>query len=463
MYRPRENLCSWSAFALLLWTLNGCQSYRPQPIDVEQIQRDWHDRDARGVSATLKDMLATKVPAGFDLGNGVSLREAQAVLLFFNPSLRVLRQQTRLPAVAAEYAAEWRDPDLELDGSQILANVSDRLLWGGTLGITIPLSGRPALAQRLANSQAIEAEAALLGAEWALLKELQLEWTHYSALVAEIALIEQALADLEPLVEASARFKAAQAMTVLEERLLLLQEAQGQEQLLAVKAQRTARRLRVIALLGLSPQHDWQLQPEMPATADRPTLTAVADHPRVRAALAAYTVAEQSVELEIRRQYPDVRIGLGAGDETGDSRLLFGLDVLPIPIWNRNRGAIATSIAQRRVAAAAVEEALLTQQLRITQGHARVLAAIDRRRFLEERLAPLANAQLQDARRSTASGDLNLVLLTDAVERALSARRELLRARAEEGLATLALQTAVGPFSVPLTRATTSDSKKDQP
>lgn len=433
--------------------LCGCATYEPQPLDTAAIEARWRSHDETGAVAAIQELVGPgTTPAGFDLRDGITLREAEAVALFFNPQLRQLRQQANIPVSGARFAGEWQDPELGIDGGFILSNVAHPLILGGTLSITIPLSGRPALTQRLAEAKSSLAAATVLGAEWAMLKELRDEWTAHAAHAAEIRLLEESIADLVPLTEASARFKAAQAMTVLEERLLLLQSATAEERRLAAAAQRDLHRLRIVALLGLHPAHPWTLTTEFPqldetALRGAATNTAqAASHPALQTAMAAYAVAERAVELEIRRQYPDLQVGLGAGGEDGESRLLFGAGLLPIPVWNRNRAGIATSRAERTAAAVAVEAALQTRTHRVFAARTQHAGALRQLRFLEETVAPLADAQLKDARESLTLGSPNLLLLADAVEKSLTSRRSLVAARAAVVHAAIELYAATGPL-----------------
>jgi cobalt-zinc-cadmium efflux system outer membrane protein len=57
------------------------------------------------------------------------------------------------------------------------------------------------------------------------------------------------------------------------------------------------------------------------------------------------------LQLEIARQYPDIRIGLGYQLDQTDSKWTLGL-ALDLPILNRNRGQIAEAEARRTETAA---------------------------------------------------------------------------------------------------------------
>ncbi len=72
-----------------------------------------------------------------------------------------------------------------------------------------------------------------------------------------------------------------------------------------------------------------------------PTTAAVLKcHPAIRRRAAEYEVAEASLRLEVRRQYPDIQLGPALGMEDGQGRGGVGFSV-PLPILNANRRGIA--------------------------------------------------------------------------------------------------------------------------
>jgi outer membrane protein TolC len=73
------------------------------------------------------------------------------------------------------------------------------------------------------------------------------------------------------------------------------------------------------------------------------------------AALARYEASQESLQLEIARQYPDIRLGSGYQWDQGDHKwnLSIGLD---LPLLNQNQGPIAEARARREEAAAQVIE-----------------------------------------------------------------------------------------------------------
>jgi outer membrane protein TolC len=68
-------------------------------------------------------------------------------------------------------------------------------------------------------------------------------------------------------------------------------------------------------------------------------------------ALADYAASQASLQLEIAKQYPDVRLTPGYQYDQGDNKWSLGLSV-DLPVLNRNEGPIAEAMAHRDESAA---------------------------------------------------------------------------------------------------------------
>src|SRR6202790_2661995 len=93
---------------------------------------------------------------------------------------------------------------------------------------------------------------------------------------------------------------------------------------------------------------------------------AVVNRLDVRRSLAQYAAAEDDLQLEIAKQYPDVQIGPGYTYEEKNNFFTLGVSTT-LPIFNRNQGPIAEAEARRKEAAASFLEK-----------QAQVIAAVER-------------------------------------------------------------------------------------
>jgi cobalt-zinc-cadmium efflux system outer membrane protein len=88
-----------------------------------------------------------------------------------------------------------------------------------------------------------------------------------------------------------------------------------------------------------------------PAAARR---TAIFHRADLLGALAEYAASQSALQLEIARQYPDIHIGLGYTYDVGANKVGLGLAGVTLPLFDRNRSAIAQAEAKRSETAARV-------------------------------------------------------------------------------------------------------------
>lgn len=444
---------------LLLLLLGSCASYRAQPVDPELAYATWAAIDADSATVAIQNAITKARPGDsvsgerpFDLTDGIDLREAEITALFFNPAIRTTRLAAGVAAARARHAGLWQDPELGVDGDYILDEVDEPLVLGATLAITIPLSGRRAVAEQLQRAELDHQLAQVIGAEWALVSAVRAAWMDLAAAQARVAVLADAVERRQQLVDLGPSYRAAGAATVVDERNLLIQLRRATDTLQQARHESHHLHAQVVALMGLHPRHRWRLEASLPTVPPRPPMPNLLEHPRLRSVLAAYQVAERQVELAVREQYPDLRIGLGFGTEAGAERLLFGFGLAPLPVWNRNREQVAGMRAERSRVEAEIERALQELQQRTSELQHERSAAAERLTYLEQQLAPLIDEQVADARRLTGLGELDLFLLADAMEQSLAIRLDLLEARTNVLSSDLALAVLRGPdflFPVP--------------
>jgi outer membrane protein TolC len=369
----------------------------------------------------------------------LSLREAEVVALFFNPHLRLARQRARVPRAGAAEAGRWEDPELGIDGERIIESVEHPWVLGGMLNLTIPLSGRNGAEKGKALAEATAAELQALAEEWRVLTELRLEWVEWSAACQRAELTRQLVQELEAVGGRADRLREAGELGPLDARLFHLERVRQTAKLRGYEVAGRVAELRLRSLLGLAPTADVNLVssldvPQTHSPAEQGSAGALVRHPRVRVARAEYEVAERTLRLEVRKQYPDLKLGGGFGTDEGDERALFGA-ALPLPLLNANRRAIAEARANRDAAKAAAEGAFEQLLGDAAAACAALEGALERLRYVEQELAPLADRQVEDAGRLARAGEFSALILLEALTTAHEAKLEVLDARVGAGLA----------------------------
>jgi len=433
---------------LLPGLLTGCVSYSPAPVDLRQHARAFAQRLAEDAISPFAEQLRRRAPttAQFDAKDGVTLAEAQLIALLYHPDLRAARLRAGVAAKTAEHAGTWDDPALGTDFARILEDVDYPWLVSGMISLTVPLTGQPGLERRLASSRHGQMLVKARVAEASVLDELALAWVEWSAAVIRESQLAQLVANLHQLQDLATQLAEAGELTRPEARVFAIERLTHELEWSQQTVTRSEHLATLHRLLGLPPRTELQfvaqayidLRAPDPTTRDRQ----LADGPRLAVGHHDHAIAERRLELEVRRQWPELLLSGGHREEDGEPRAAFGF-ALTLPLWNRNAGPIAEAQAERELAA----ELLRGNYERALQDLAacelRHDAARARRQRIEDDLIPLVEKQIAESRQYSETGGLDLLL--DALLRADAARAAALQAATAEAAATTALNRLFWP------------------
>jgi outer membrane protein TolC len=414
--------------ALSAFVAAGCQTYTPAPVDLQAHARQFAERipDAKLVGA-FAETLREHDPAvgGFDVGDALSLEEARYIALLFNPALKAVRADASVAKASAELAGLWEDPQLSGSFFYVLENVWQHNWFAGAyVAQTLPITGRPGLEKALAESQHARALVDARRAEADVLNSLDAAWVRLSASRLRVSLLTEFVQVLSGLEAVAERLTASQALTQLEARVFTLARVRHQSDLVAVLGEADGAELRLRELLGMPPELALRIEPSITTTEQVPG-PEPRDHlchsPLVELAKHDHDTAERGLQLAVRKQWPELWIQPGWQEEDAQPRPAFSFS-LPIPLWNGNARDIAEKRAARTAAAERLKERLEAATHALAQASTRRRAAAEQRRILETELLPLAEKQVADAKRLADLGQLDTLLILDAVTRSYEAR-----------------------------------------
>lgn len=310
--------------------LCGCRSYEPKPID-------WNEEANAGV--TIEVRIA-------------SLDDAVTLALIGNRELNALRLKSANSAKAAKESGWWEDPELDFDLMRIINPSEHPFLGGASIAFTIPLSGATAIAAKADELYAQADIAEIKAAERDTGAEARHAAIRLAALRRRAALLSEHDSD-ERIVRARENVgKLHEAGEVSASELAGVQRQKHirHHALMETEREIAETEIAFLRILGLRPGTKISLtlplrvRPSMPSDADDPL--ELVRHPKVEAALTRLGGTEKSLEAEIRRQYPDLKLGPAYANEEGLDR--FGLIAgASIPLWNRNRKGIAEAEGTR--------------------------------------------------------------------------------------------------------------------
>lgn len=431
---------------LPLAVLAACHSYTPAPVDLSAHAAAFLAR-LPAPDAMAAALGVAPAPFTVDLADGIDRQEARLVAICFHPDCRTARARTAAATAAREHAGALPDPELSFDVARILATVPHPWIAGGALAIPLPLSGRRGLAEDLAAAAVDERIGEAIAVERAAADAVDAAWLRWSHERARAALLDEVCTRLQALCDVADRLAASGALMHQSARAFTLERLQRTLDRDAARDAAAGLELALKQRMGLHPAApvtlvpDLGIDPQLATPAARAASLPLA--PRVLTARLAHRSAERDLELEVAKQWPDLVLAPGFTEEDAQPRPGLGL-VLPLPLFAGNDAAIARARAARDTAAEALRTALevATQELAAAELHLQQVRA--RRQFVRDQLVPLADQQVEDGRRLAELGQLEPLLLLDALTRSRETRLQALDASLQEALAIVALNTHCG-------------------
>ncbi len=324
----------WGSCALPL-AFAACAVYSPSPVDLQQNTAEWQQLSAR-------------LCEGAD---PMSLEKLHEIGLLLNPELNQARLSYARSTAVAEFAGLWEDPSISAEVKQVReADVTNR---GIGLGITLPVTGLPALAEKVAECYKQADYLSMQAKERAYLVKLDTLRFETMATHAKLHLMQARVQQLADEQKNAARLHDLGEMEFADFQVICRRLNDGQKELQEMEQLHLGQHLELVKLLGLHPdmrevEMDGHIPGSIPAAVAAPSQEKLLQHPALKAAMANHDTSEAELQREIRKQYPELELGPGFEHEDGNSKVGIGVGVR-LPLWNRNRQGIAEARAERNI------------------------------------------------------------------------------------------------------------------
>jgi len=440
--------------AALILTLSGCKAYEPRALDLDRTQREYLLRALDGpvVEQFHEAGRPDSAPdATLDLADGITLAEAEAIALVFNRGLRAARLAAGVTQASAENAGLWQDPTLGVDFSKIVSGASQGLDAIVSVGFTLPVSGRLDLERERLGAEHAAELARVAALEWETVAALRRAWTERAGIAREAEATRDVLHRVEQVTAIVDRMESAGELARIEARLFRIEDAKLRSRLAALESELSRATHAVEAMLDLPPAAgrfftgEFVSSPRLGADGRDAALAAIRDtNPAVLRARAEHEVAERTLEEEIRKQWPDLVLSPGYGDDQGDRKFVLGVGVA-LPLLNGNRAGIAVAEAAREAARWRAESELQRVLGALLAAEERLAQSVARRESLERTLVPLVEAQYEETRAVARLGEVKTLVLLESLKQQLEARNEMIAARRDEALAAIDIEELLGP------------------
>jgi len=368
-----------------------------------------------------------------------------------NPGLRAAAGEVAAQEGAIEQAGALPNPELEL-----LREGRDRGNRTSTiqLGIPFELGGK-----RAARVDAARQERALaLAAHEALRAQLRADTVaaFYDLVAAgERQRLAQELVLLgERASHASARRVEAGKASPLEATRANVAQSNLRIEALQAGRELAAARIRLASLWGGDPA---TLVLDAPANVDAPAVpplaaleARLATAPDMRRALAGVAHRSALVRVEQARRMPDVTLIVGTQRESSlerpgePRRAVLGVSV-PLPLFNRNGGAVLESLRRVDKARDELDAERVRLRAALGQAHGQLAAASEEAALILSDVLPGAEGAYQAANRGYELGKFGLIDVLDAQRTLVQSRHQYLKAVAEGYRALADIERIIGP------------------
>jgi outer membrane protein, heavy metal efflux system len=418
----------------------GCETYSPEPVDLSGHAQLFDRRvpdaeDVRAFAAKLRE----RVPAMrvYDATDGIDQEEGRVLALLFNAELREIRLRAGVATASRDQAGRWQDPQLSFDFAKILETVDHPWIVASSIGLTLPITGRPGLERKLADARAQQALVEARAAETRVLDEVEVHFVAWSACREQARALIVLVDQLRSIESVARRLAETRQITNIDARVFALERLIREGERIRLEARVRELELGLKQLLGLAPQTEVTFVPAftLPLRAPAADPAAGPDGPRIARRRAEYETAERDLELAVRKQWPELFLAPGFAEEDAQPRATLGFS-LPLPLWNRNAREIAEARASRSLGA----ELLRAEYEQVVQELARAQVLLDaaaqQRRHVEEQVLPLADQQVTDVERLGTLGQVLPLLMLEGLVRAYDVKVQLLEARLDEARAT---------------------------
>jgi cobalt-zinc-cadmium efflux system outer membrane protein len=363
----------------------GCQKYAAKPIDRQKMVEE--------ADAHRKVVLSPEQPFTFN-----SLLE---VVSLNNPDLQLLKLQYQQQEKYAKTKTPLANPNLGIGVSKgfniegATKSVTQPFI---SLGFTVPLWGKRKLVRELEflEVSATQQEQVILHRNIYL--ELRQLYLSLRLKDQQKNLLKTIVGFLESEIKASEQQLLLGHLSLLDSGLLKAEFEQLFSEKQSVEQEIILLYSRLSSLSGLSAEtlHGLVLPKYEPETVVLPPREIalqilIENSPALNRLHAKYDIAEKSLQLEVRKQYPDLQIETGFENEPGQSAKYLGLGLgMELPIFDRNQKAILAAHQKR-------EQILLEYQLQARHGILEMETAIEMIKSVELQIKWLQSNQMKTA------------------------------------------------------------------
>jgi len=435
--------------------LTGCATYQPKPLNLEpNLPQSIQHVTVDPRTLPLAELRTHK----FDPSDGLDMTEVAMLAVANNPQLRIARDDAGVAHAQAFAAGLLPDPQLNLTRDfPTNGGPGNTSAFGLGLSYDVGALLVHSAVKGAAKGEARKVDLELLWQEWQVVSQARLLFIRVVQQQKQIGLLMEAKALFGQSLDHIRQALRSGNATLDAESADLVALQQVDQQINDTARRINQARHDLNALLGLSPEVKLVLtgSPVPAALDDQKVIAELPElarrRPDLLALRAGYGAQEERVRQAVLAQFPAINIGITRMRDTSNLYSEgFGITI-SLPIFNRNRGAVAVEKATR--------QRLYDEfQLRLNTAYSDIHRLLDDQRLLQQQLDSVTRGIVeisraaQGARAAYNVGDLDelsyvrmAVALVDRRVESTNLEQNLLEQR-------VALQTLLGgelPTKIP--------------
>jgi cobalt-zinc-cadmium efflux system outer membrane protein len=339
----------------------GCSAYHPKPISPVQTASSFENRTLD--DANLKEFLVKNLHREIESWppNLWDFQTLTLVAFYYHPDLDVARAKWGVTQAGVITAGQRPNPSIGFLPQYNVNAARGVAPWILGFSFDIPIETAGKRGYRITQAEHLS-EAARLNiatVAWQIRSCLRASLLNLYAADQSEVLLKRQLAIQEDLVELMERRLAVGEASQPDVTLTRLSLDQIRLSLSESRKQSAQARSQTANALGLATEAIKRIEISFSFLEKLPQKflpedlrrQALLNRPDILSSLAAYAANESGLQLQIAKQYPDLRLGPSYEFDQGENKWGIGVS-LTLPILNRNQGPIAEAEAHRKEAAA---------------------------------------------------------------------------------------------------------------
>ena len=334
--------------AALSALLAGCVGYKAAPLATDPTPFPGED-ELKAAAARLK---STRLrPVAIDLSRPLTPDELALIAVIASPELKAARAKAGVADAQAFQAGLLPDPTFSIGFDKPYAGPDDVTALSSALGFDLSSLTSRHLVKKAADAAAEQAHLDLAWQEWQTSGQARLLAARVVWLQAQGALADKARTAADDMLTRTLRATARGDLKAddLEPRRIAAAEAADRAR--NSEKELAAARSDLNKLLGLAPDIRLALAapsaPAEPADPARLFQTAKTGRLDLAALRSGYASEDAKLRQAILEQYPKLNLTVNHARDTAGVKSIGAAIDFTLPLWNRNRGAIAVENATR--------------------------------------------------------------------------------------------------------------------